>query len=196
MGARVGGIARTEIFNGYRMDIGGHRFFTKVSEVEAFWHEVLGEDFLVRPRLSRIYYNRQYIMYPLRFGDALSKLGVGQSFLVLLSYFRSKIAPYRHENTFEEWVSNRFGKRLYDLLQDLHGEGVGHPLQSTQRLVGGPAHSKPVAAARRDGRFVRGARREECEVADRGVSLSAARAGHVVGTGAAIDRAARRRSAL
>ncbi len=113
MGARVGGIARTEVFNGYRMDIGGHRFFTKVPEVEAFWHEVLGDDFLTRPRLSRIYYNRRFILYPLRFGDVLSKLGLWQSFLVLLSYLRSKILPYRNENTFEEWVSNRFGKRLY-----------------------------------------------------------------------------------
>src|SRR5512147_735062 len=74
LGSRVGGIARTEVFDGYRMDIGGHRFFTKVPEVEAFWHEVLGGDFLTRPRLSRIYYNRKLILYPLRFGDALSKL--------------------------------------------------------------------------------------------------------------------------
>jgi protoporphyrinogen oxidase len=124
MGKRVGGIARTEVFKGYRMDIGGHRFFTKVDEVEAFWQEVLGDDFLTRPRLSRIYYNRKYIMYPLRFGDALSKLGVWQSFLVLLSYFRSKIFPYRHENTFEEWVSNRFGKRLYRIFFKTYTEKV------------------------------------------------------------------------
>ncbi len=124
MGSRVGGIARTEVFNGYRMDIGGHRFFTKVPEVEAFWYEVLGEDFLTRPRLSRIYYNRQFILYPLRFGDALSKLGVGQSFLVLMSYFRSKILPYRHENTFEEWVSNRFGRRLYRIFFKTYTEKV------------------------------------------------------------------------
>jgi protoporphyrinogen oxidase len=124
MGNRVGGIARTEVFNGYRMDIGGHRFFTKVDEVEAFWQEVLGNDFLTRPRLSRIYYNRKYIMYPLRFGDALSKLGVGQSFLVLMSYFRSKVFPYRHENTFEEWVSNRFGKRLYRIFFKTYTEKV------------------------------------------------------------------------
>jgi protoporphyrinogen oxidase len=124
MGSRVGGIARTEVFNGYRMDIGGHRFFTKVDEVEAFWQEVLGDDFLTRPRLSRIYYNRKYIMYPLRFGDALSKLGVWQSFLVLMSYFRSKIFPYRHENTFEEWVSNRFGQRLYRIFFKTYTEKV------------------------------------------------------------------------
>ena len=124
MGKRVGGIARTEVFNGYRMDIGGHRFFTKVPEVEAFWYEVLGDDFLTRPRLSRIYYNRKFIMYPLRFGDALSKLGVWQSFLVLLSYFHSKLIPYRNEKTFEEWVSNRFGKRLYRIFFKTYTEKV------------------------------------------------------------------------
>ncbi len=124
MGARVGGIARTEVFDGYRMDIGGHRFFTKVPEVEAFWYEVLGEDFLTRPRLSRIYYNRKFILYPLRFGDALSKLGIWQSFLVLMSYFRSKILPYRNESTFEEWVSNRFGRRLYRIFFKTYTEKV------------------------------------------------------------------------
>ncbi len=124
LGARVGGIARTEVFNGYRMDIGGHRFFTKVDEVEAFWQEVLGDDFLTRPRLSRIYYNHKYIMYPLHFGDALSKLGVGQSFLVLMSYFHSKIFPHRQENSFEEWVSNRFGERLYRIFFKTYTEKV------------------------------------------------------------------------
>src|SRR5512135_1627970 len=123
-GSRVGGIARTEVFKGYRLDIGGHRFFTKVPEVEAFWHEVLGDDFLTRPRLSRIYYNRKFILYPLRFGDALGKLGVWQSFLVLMSYFRSKILPYRHETTFEEWVSNRFGRRLYRIFFKTYTEKV------------------------------------------------------------------------
>ncbi len=123
-GARVGGIARTEVYRGYRMDIGGHRFFTKVPEVEALWHEILGDDFLVRPRLSRIYYNRKFILYPLRFADALSKLGVLQSFLVLMSYFRSKVLPYRNEKTFEEWVSNRFGTRLYRIFFKTYTEKV------------------------------------------------------------------------
>ena len=123
-GARVGGIARTEVYKGYRLDIGGHRFFTKVPEVAAFWGEVLAGDFLLRPRLSRIYYNRKFIVYPLRFADALSKLGVGQSFLVLMSYFQSKVRPYRPENTFEEWVSNRFGKRLYRIFFKTYTEKV------------------------------------------------------------------------
>jgi protoporphyrinogen oxidase len=92
--------------------------------VEAFWHEVLGDDLLTRPRLSRIYYNRKFILYPLRFGDALRKLGVWESFLVLMSYFRSKIWPYRYENTFEEWVSNRFGRRLYRIFFKTYTEKV------------------------------------------------------------------------
>ncbi len=124
MGSHVGGIARTEVYRGYRMDIGGHRFFTKVPEVEAVWHEILGDDFLTRPRLSRIYYNRRFILYPLRFGNALSNLGMWQSFLVLMSYLRSKVFPYRNENTFEEWVSNRFGRRLYRIFFKTYTEKV------------------------------------------------------------------------
>jgi protoporphyrinogen oxidase len=123
-GARVGGIARTEVYKGYRMDIGGHRFFTKVGEVEALWEEILGDDFLVRPRLSRIYYNRKFILYPLKFFNALSKLGPWQSILILLSYIRSKLFPYRHERTFEEWVSNRFGRRLYSIFFKTYTEKV------------------------------------------------------------------------
>jgi protoporphyrinogen oxidase len=124
MGARVGGIARTEVYKGYRLDIGGHRFFTKVGEVEAMWQEILHDDFLVRPRLSRIYYNRKFILYPLKFFNALSKLGVWQSILILISYIRSKLWPYRSERTFEEWVSNRFGRRLYRIFFKTYTEKV------------------------------------------------------------------------
>ena len=61
--AHFGGIARTEEHNGYRFDIGGHRFFTKVKEVEAFWHNILGADFITVPRKSRIYYRGQFFDY-------------------------------------------------------------------------------------------------------------------------------------
>ena len=71
----VGGLARTETFKGFRFDMGGHRFFTKVEEVKKIWREVLGQDFLQRPRLSRIYYNRRFFYYPLRLLDTLLKLG-------------------------------------------------------------------------------------------------------------------------
>lgn len=111
--AIVGGIARTESYKGYRFDIGGHRFFTKVDQVNALWQEVLGDDFLTRPRMSRIYYQNKFYNYPLRLSNVISNLGLIESFLIFLSYLGAKISPYPQENTLEEWVSNRFGPRLY-----------------------------------------------------------------------------------
>jgi protoporphyrinogen oxidase len=110
---KVGGIARTENYKGFYFDMGGHRFFTKSEEVNRFWQEVLGDDFLLRPRLSRIYYNRKFFNYPLKPFNALRGLGFWQSVLVGLSYLRWQLFPYRQEDTFEEWVTNRFGKRLF-----------------------------------------------------------------------------------
>lgn len=109
----VGGIARTESHNGYRFDIGGHRFFTKVSEVEAMWHEVLQDDFITVPRLSRIYYREKFFDYPLKLFNALWNIGPYESMRILLSYFKWQVVPYRKEESFEEWVINRFGGRLY-----------------------------------------------------------------------------------
>ncbi len=120
----VGGIARTENYKGYGIDIGGHRFYTKVSEVEAMWHEVLGDDFLRRSRLSRIYYKNKFFYYPIRFFDALLKLGLVESFRVGLSYVWARIRPYPKEENFEEWVSNRFGKRLYQIFFKTYTEKV------------------------------------------------------------------------
>lgn len=110
---KVGGIARTENYKGFYFDMGGHRFFTKSEEVNRFWQEVLGDDFLLRPRLSRIYYNRKFFNYPLKPFNALKGLGFWQSALVGLSYIRWQLFPYRQEETFEQWVTNRFGKRLF-----------------------------------------------------------------------------------
>lgn len=109
----VGGIARTETYKDYRFDIGGHRFYTKVQEVEKIWHEVLSEDLLTRPRLSRIYYNGQFYRYPIRIGNTLSNLGLQESLMIMASYARWQLKPYREEETFEQWVTNRFGRRLY-----------------------------------------------------------------------------------
>ena len=109
----VGGIARTENFKGYGIDIGGHRFYTKVTEVEAMWREVLGDDFLHRSRLSRIYYNNKFFHYPIRFFDAVSKLGLVESFRVGISYLWAKLSPSPVEENLEQWVSNRFGRRLF-----------------------------------------------------------------------------------
>ena len=111
----VGGIARTVVYDGYRFDLGGHRFFTKLPAVQRFWEEILGDDFLERPRLSRIYYHGRYFAYPLQAKDVIARLGARESILCTLSYLRSRLARRRgHENTFEEWVVTRFGRRLYD----------------------------------------------------------------------------------
>lgn len=123
-GAIVGGIARTENYKGYGIDIGGHRFFTKVPEVEAMWREVLGDDFLHRDRLSRIYYNNKFFHYPIRFFDALAKLGLIESVRLGLSYIWSRLRPYPREENLEEWVSNRFGKRLYQIFFKTYTEKV------------------------------------------------------------------------
>ncbi len=109
----VGGISRTESNNGYRFDIGGHRFFTKVKEVEEMWHEVLKDDFITVPRLSRIYYREKFFDYPLKLFNALTNIGPYESMRILLSYFKWQVRPYRKEESFEEWVINRFGGRLY-----------------------------------------------------------------------------------
>lgn len=110
---KVGGIARTENYKGYYFDMGGHRFFTKSKEVNDFWHEVLGNEFLRRPRLSRIYYKGKFFAYPLKLLNTLVGLGIFESVMILLSYLRWQIFPYRQEDTVEQWVTNRFGRRLY-----------------------------------------------------------------------------------
>lgn len=112
-GKIVGGISRTETHNGYRFDIGGHRFFTKVEEVEQMWHEVLGDDFITVPRLSRIFYRGKFFDYPLKIFNALKNIGIYETFRIIISYAKWKLRPYPVEKTFEQWVINRFGGRLY-----------------------------------------------------------------------------------
>lgn len=120
----VGGISRTVEYQGFRFDFGGHRFFTKIPAVHELWSKVLEDDFLTRPRLSRIYYNGQFYKYPLQVTDALSRLGVINSLLIGLSYFKSQLFPLADESTFEQWVTNRFGKRLYAMFFKTYTEKV------------------------------------------------------------------------
>lgn len=112
--AEVGGISRTIVWKGNRFDLGGHRFFTKFDEVQALWAEVLGDELLVRPRLSRIYYDGKFYDYPLSATNALRNLGVRESARCLASYGRARLRPRGMEESFEAWVSNRFGDRLFD----------------------------------------------------------------------------------
>ncbi len=111
---QVGGIARTEVRDGYRFDLGGHRFFTKVKEVDTLWHEIMKEEFLKRPRQSRIYWNDKFLEYPLEGMDVIRKLGPVELTRCMFSYLWAAIKPKGREDTFEQWVSNRFGKRLYN----------------------------------------------------------------------------------
>jgi protoporphyrinogen oxidase len=110
----VGGIAKTVEFNGYRFDLGGHRFFTKLLPVERLWSEMMGEEFLTRPRLSRIYYDGKFFAYPLQARDVVGRLGLVESLLCGFSYLWSLRLRGRKADTFEEWVTVRFGRRLYD----------------------------------------------------------------------------------
>ncbi len=120
----VGGISRTVNYRGYRFDIGGHRFFSKVELVNQLWNEILGEDFLLRPRMSRIHYRGHFFDYPLKAINALTGLGPVESAMVCLSYAKAKFFPSREESTFEQWVSNRFGYRLYQIFFKTYTEKV------------------------------------------------------------------------
>jgi protoporphyrinogen oxidase len=121
---KVGGIARTETYKGYYFDIGGHRFFTKIEEINRLWHEMLGEDFLEVGRMSRIYYQGRFFNYPLGFANALMNLGLVESSLIMLSYLKAQIWSHPQEENFEQWVSNRFGRRLYQTFFQTYTEKV------------------------------------------------------------------------
>ncbi|MCP5111950.1 MAG: FAD-dependent oxidoreductase, partial [bacterium] len=120
----VGGLAQTAQYKGYLFDVGGHRFFTKVRLVEDMWHEVLGGDFLTRQRLSRIYYKSHFFMYPLEPMNALRGLGLLEAFHCGFSYLAARLFPTRPEDNFEAWVSNRFGRRLYEIFFKTYTEKV------------------------------------------------------------------------
>jgi protoporphyrinogen oxidase len=120
----VGGISRTVAYRGFHFDIGGHRFFSKSAEVEALWDEILGEDFLERPRKSRIFYRGKLFDYPLKGLDALRKLGLTESLLCVLSYAKARLRPVREPQNFEDWVTNQFGGRLFRIFFKTYTEKV------------------------------------------------------------------------
>lgn len=121
---KVGGIARTENYRDYHFDMGGHRFYTKSAPVQQLWREVLGDDFLRRPRLSRIFYQNKFFHYPLKPLNALLGLGPVEGMRIIGSYVRWHLFPYREEVTFEQWVTNRFGKRLFETFFKSYTEKV------------------------------------------------------------------------
>ena len=120
----VGGISRTVEYNGFRFDIGGHRFFSKSREVEDLWTELLGDDLLQRPRSSRIYYGGKFYAYPLKAGEALRNLGLWESARCVASYAKARLFPVPDPRTFEDWVSNQFGRRLFGIFFKTYTEKV------------------------------------------------------------------------
>ena len=120
----VGGISRTVNYKNFRFDIGGHRFFSKSREVEDLWTEIAGEDMLERPRSSRIYYRGKFYTYPLKPFEALAKLGLIESILCVLSFEAARLRPTRNAKTFEDWVSNQFGERLFRIFFKTYTEKV------------------------------------------------------------------------
>ena len=120
----VGGLARTVEHKGYRFDIGGHRFFSKNEEVEGLWTEILGPELLTRDRLSRIYYQGRYFAYPLKAANALWNLGPVETVRCMASYARARVQPVRDPRSFEDWVRNQFGWRLYSIFFKTYTEKV------------------------------------------------------------------------
>ena len=121
----VGGISRTVVADGWRFDIGGHRFFTKVPSVKERWHKILDDDdFLTRSRLSRIFYNRKFFDYPLKAANALRNLGIVEAVRAVSSYLWARIRPPKDQSTFEGFVSARFGRRLYSIFFESYTQKV------------------------------------------------------------------------
>jgi len=120
----VGGISRTVCHAGYRFDIGGHRFFSKSDEVTQWWKRRLPDDFIQVRRMSRIYYRGKFFDYPLKPWNALSNLGLFTSVGCVMSYAWARLFPRKPEVSLEDWVTNRFGKRLFRIFFKTYTEKV------------------------------------------------------------------------
>jgi len=127
----VGGLARTVERDGYRFDLGGHRFFTRVPEVRAIWDELLGADMLLRQRRSRILFHGRFFDYPITAGSAFRGLGALESARIVASYLAARLSPRRPEDTLADWLTNRFGRRLFETFFRPYTEKVwGQPCES------------------------------------------------------------------
>jgi hypothetical protein len=191
-GERVGGLARTERYKGFHFDIGGHRFFSKSREIEDLWTEILGDEMLVRGRLSRIFYRGRFFDYPLKVFNVLVNLGPVNVIRALASYVRARLRPIPDPKSFEDWIINSFGRRLYETFFKTYTEKVWAPCSGSRRL-GGAAHQGALDRVSLGRRFCRrGAAPGGCDQdAHRAVPLSAARPGQMWGG----DRARSERAA-
>src|SRR3954451_968302 len=179
----VGGISRTVQRDGWRFDIGGHRFFTKVPEVEALWHEILSdEDFLMRPRMSRIFYGGKPYDYPLHAKKSLRGLGVLEAIRCLASYVLVQLRPPKDQSTFEGWVAARFGWRLYRIFFKTYTEKVwGDAGDRDPGRLGRAADQEPLPDDRGHPGGPAVHQQEERRQPHRGVPVPQARPGAHVG---------------
>ncbi len=151
----IGGISRTVVYKGFRFDIGGHRFFSKSSKIEALWDEILPDGMRENERLSRIYYNKKFYNYPLEAGEVVNNLGKRESLLSVASYLKAKLVASRNPNNLEEWMTKKFGSRLYRTFFKSYTEKVwGRPCSeiaadwAAQRIKGLSLSSAALASLR------------------------------------------------
>ena len=120
----VGGLCRTLNFQGFLFDIGGHRFLSRSTEINSLWNSIMSDDMLRVRRLSRIYYRKRFFNYPLSFFNTFRNLGPVESTLCVMSYLKCKYLKEGDGSTFEGWIINHFGKRLYDIFFKTYTEKV------------------------------------------------------------------------
>ena len=118
----VGGMAKSFSLWGQLVDLGPHRFFSSDPRVNQLWLEIIGKNYSMVSRLTRIYYKKTFFDYPLKAMNALFGLGIIQSTICVLSYIHAKVFPMKDESTFEAWVTNRFGKRLFTIFFKSYSE--------------------------------------------------------------------------
>lgn len=121
---QVGGLAKTLLFKGCRFDLGGHRFYTKIPEVETFYQRVIGNKMQKRNRMSRIYFGGKYYSYPLKIGNVLTQIGILNSVGIVFSYIKRRLNPHIEEKSFKQWVENRFGDELFSIFFKSYTEKV------------------------------------------------------------------------
>ncbi len=121
----VGGLSRTINYKGNYFDVGPHRFYTKNNEVLSLWKKIGGKDLITDSRLTRIYYNNKFFLYPVQFKDVILKLGLKENFLCGVSFLQAKIMLRKLEpKTFEEWITKNFGSKLYRMFFKTYTEKV------------------------------------------------------------------------
>jgi protoporphyrinogen oxidase len=120
----VGGLSRTVQAEGFRFDIGGHRFFSTSKEVNETWRQIMPDDFIDCPRLSRLYYRRKFFSYPPEAINTVLNLGLFQATAILSSYVQTRVRPIKPESSFAPWITNRFGQRLFKLFFKSYAEKI------------------------------------------------------------------------